>query len=340
MVQARWGHVNREYSLLTRLQAMLLDAHFVLEHGARSRGGCFFNFNGTAGVWRRQAIEDAGGWQGDTLTEDLDLSYRAQLAGWRFVFLPEVVAPAEVPVEMNAFKRQQYRWAKGSVQTCRKILPAVLRADLPLRVKVETFFHLTANFNCPLLVMLALVMTPALAFRATTGLTTILLVDVPLFCLATLSLVNFYAVSQRAVRHDWWTQLRYIPLAMAVGIGLSINNTRAVLGALTRQGNVFRRTPKYGVVHRQDGWRAKRYRHPMVGQPIVELALGLYLTLCVAYAVSAGMVVTVPFLCLFQFGFLYMAIVSLVQQRGDAEPAAVTPTERSGRVREEALSQS
>ena len=165
MVQARWGHVNRNYSMLTRAQAMLLDAHFVLEHGARYRGGCFFNFNGTAGVWRRQAIESAGGWQHDTLTEDLDLSYRAQLAGWRFVFLTDVVVPAELPVTMNAFKSQQRRWSKGSIQTCLKILPAILRSDLPLRVRTEAFFHLTANFNYLLIMALVVLIVPSVLIR-------------------------------------------------------------------------------------------------------------------------------------------------------------------------------
>ena len=316
MVQARWGHVNQEYSWLTRVQAMLLDAHFVLEHGARSRGGCFFNFNGTAGIWRKTAIEEAGGWQSDTLTEDLDLSYRAQLAGWRFVFLPDLVAPAEVPVEMNAFKAQQHRWAQGSIQTCRKILPAVLRANLPTRVKVEAFFHLTANFNCPLLVLLSLVMVPAMFLRTASGGAAVLLVDALFFCAATLSLVNFYVVSQRAVRRDWISRIRYIPLAMAVGIGLSVNNTHAVLVALTGKGGAFDRTPKYGVVNRDDEWFTKRYRQWVVGQPMIELAFGGYFTVGVVYAFTAGMFAALPFLCLFQFGFLYLAVVSLMQQLG------------------------
>src|SRR5215212_551384 len=158
MVQARWGHINQDYSLLTKIQSILLDAHFVLEHGGRNRAGCFFNFNGTAGVWRREAIADAGGWQHDTLTEDLDLSYRAQLRGWRFVFLPHVVAPAEVPVEMNSFKSQQHRWAKGSIQTCMKLLPQILAADVPFGIKAEAAFHLTANFAYPLMILLSLLM--------------------------------------------------------------------------------------------------------------------------------------------------------------------------------------
>ena len=153
VVQARWGHLNQDYSLLTKIQAILLDGHFVLEHGGRNRSGCFFNFNGTAGLWRRTAIDDAGGWQHDTLTEDLDLSYRAQLRGWKFLFLPNLVTPAEVPVEMNAFKSQQHRWAKGSIQTCRKVLPYLLQSDLPVKVKAEAFFHLTANFNYLLMIV-------------------------------------------------------------------------------------------------------------------------------------------------------------------------------------------
>ena len=314
LVQARWGHVNRECSWLTRVQALLLDAHFVLEHGARNRGGCFFNFNGTAGVWRRAAIADAGGWQPDTLTEDLDLSYRAQLAGWRFVFLPDLVAPAELPVEMNAFKTQQHRWAMGSIQTCLKVLPPVLRSGLPLRLKAEAFFHLTANFNYPLLLLASVLMVPALFVRALAGSQTLLLVDVPLFCAAALSMVNFYAVSQRAVRRDWLSQLRYVPLAIAVGIGLSVNNTRAVLGALRRARPRFVRTPKYGVVGSRDEWRTKRYRQAVAGQPFVELALGIYFTLAVLGAASSGLFAAVPLLCVFQFGFLYVGVVSLLQQ--------------------------
>src|SRR5687768_2649846 len=186
MVQTRWGHVNEEYSLLTKIQAILLDAHFVLEHGSRNRDGCFFNFNGTAGIWRRTAISDAGGWQHDTLTEDLDLSYRAQLRGWKFIFLPDLVAPAEVPVEMNSFKSQQHRWAKGSIQTCMKLLPQILLSDQPLKVKAEAFFHLTANFNYLLMALLSVLMFPAMYVRYNMGWTEMLLIDIPLFVAATL----------------------------------------------------------------------------------------------------------------------------------------------------------
>src|SRR6266850_2260481 len=245
MVQARWGHINQDYSLLTKIQAILLDGHFILEHGGRNRGGRFFNFNGTAGVWRRTAIDDAGGWQHDTLTEDLDLSYRAQLAGWQFVFVPGLIAPAEVPVEMNAFKSQQHRWAKGSIQTCRKLLPRILKSNLPLGVKAEAFFHLTANFNYILMCVLSILMFPSM------------------------------------------------------GIGLSVNNTRAVLEALFKKQSEFTRTPKYRIEGDADEWVGKKYRQSVAVQPLVELALGLYFTATVFYALANGIFGTRPFLVLF-----------------------------------------
>ena len=218
MVQARWGHINADYSTLTKIQSIMLDGHFVLEHGSRNRAGCFFNFNGTAGIWRRDAIETAGGWQHDTLTEDLDLSYRAQLKGWRFVFMEDVIAPAELPVEMNSFKSQQFRWAKGSAQTALKLLPQILSADLPFRVKAEAFFHLTANFNYLLMVVLCVLMFPSMYVRYNMGWSEMLLIDIPLFFAATFSVVNFYAFSQmQAYPNDWKSRLKYLPLLMAVG---------------------------------------------------------------------------------------------------------------------------
>src|SRR5499426_527721 len=232
MVQARWGHINQDYSLLTKIQSILLDGHFVLEHGGRNRSGLFFNFNGTAGIWRRNAIADAGGWQHDTLTEDLDLSYRAQLRGWKFVFLPGLIAPAEVPVEMNAFKSQQHRWAKGSIQTCRKLLPAILGSSLPARVKAEAFFHLSANFNYPLMCVLSVLMAPAMVIRYNMGWYEMLLIDVPLFFAATASVANFYLVCQRELHADWITRVKYLPFLMSIGIGLAINNTKAVFEAM------------------------------------------------------------------------------------------------------------
>ena len=316
LVQARWGHLNHDYSLLTRIQAILLDGHFVLEHGGRNRSGCFFNFNGTAGVWRREAIGDAGGWQHDTLTEDLDLSYRAQLRGWQFLFLPDLVTPAEVPVEMNAFKSQQHRWAKGSIQTCRKLLPYILQADLPLKVKVEAFFHLTANFNYVLMVALSILMFPAMYYRYNMGWTEMLLIDVPLFAAATASVVNFYLVSQREAYPDWRTRVKYLPMVMAIGIGLAVNNTRALIEALFGEPGEFTRTPKYGIERSQDDWQHKKYHQVMPIQPLIEIALGVYFTGTVLYALSNGIYGTVPFLMLFQVGFLYAGLMSLFQQIG------------------------
>src|SRR5712664_449597 len=322
MVQARWGHINQDYSLLTKIQAILLDGHFILEHGGRNRGGRFFDFNGTAGVWRRTAIDGSGGWQHDTLTEDLDLSYRAQLAGWRFVFVPGLIAPAEVPVEMNAFKSQQHRWAKGSIQTCRKLLPRILKSNLPLGVKAEAFFHLTANFNYILMCVLSILMFPSMVIRYNMGWYEMILIDVPLFFAATFSFCNFYMVCQRELHKDWVSRLKYVPFLMSVGIGLSVNNTRAVFEALFNRHSEFTRTPKYHIEADNDEWVSKKYRQSVAVQPIVELALGLYFTWTVFYALANQIYGTVPFLVLFQVGFLYTGLVSIVQQYAGSEVVA------------------
>jgi cellulose synthase/poly-beta-1,6-N-acetylglucosamine synthase-like glycosyltransferase len=323
MVQARWGHINQDYSLLTKIQSILLDGHFVLEHGGRNRSGRFFNFNGTAGAWRRVAIDDAGGWQHDTLTEDLDLSYRAQLRGWQFVFLADLIAPAEVPVEMNAFKSQQFRWAKGSVQTCRKLLPRILKSKLPLGVKAEAFFHLTANFNYPLMCILSVLMFPSMVIRYNMGWYEMLLIDVPLFFAATFSVCNFYMVCQREIHRDWLARVKYLPFLMSIGIGLSINNTRAVFEALFNKQSEFTRTPKYRIEGAADEWVGKKYRQSVAVQPLIELALGLYFTATVFYALANQIYGTVPFLVLFQIGFLYTGLLSIVQQYA-GDPDVVT----------------
>ena len=331
MVQARWGHINQDYSLLTKIQSILLDGHFVLEHGGRNRAGRFFNFNGTAGVWRRAAIDDAGGWQHDTLTEDLDLSYRAQLRGWQFVFVSDLIAPAEVPVEMNGFKSQQHRWAKGSIQTCRKLLPQILRAQVPLSVKAEAFFHLTANFNYPLMVVLSVLMFPAMVIRYNMGWYEMMLIDVPLFFAATFSVCNFYMVCQREIHDDWRTRLKYLPFLMSIGIGLSINNTRAVFEALFNKHSEFARTPKYHIEGAGDEWIGKKYHQSVAVQPLVELALGLYFTATVFYALANQIYGTLPFLILFQVGFLYTGLLSIVQQyAGDSDGVAELQPGRQG----------
>ena len=314
MVQARWGHINQDYSLLTKIQSILLDAHFVLEHGGRNRAGCFFNFNGTAGIWRREVINDAGGWQHDTLTEDLDLSYRAQLRGWRFIFLPDLVAPAEVPVEMNSFKSQQHRWAKGSIQTCIKLMPHILRSNQPFSVKAEAFFHLSANFNYLFMSVLSILMFPAMYVRYSMGWTEMMLIDLPLFAAATASFCNFYMWSQRELYTDWKTRLKYLPFLMSIGIGLCVNNTRAVLEAMLGKQSEFARTPKYGIERQSDEWVGKKYHQTIGVQSIIEVALGLYFTYTLFYALTNGLYTSAPFLMLFQVGFLYTGLLSILQQ--------------------------
>jgi cellulose synthase/poly-beta-1,6-N-acetylglucosamine synthase-like glycosyltransferase len=316
MVQARWGHLNRESSLLTRAQSILLDGHFVVEHAARNRSGRFFNFNGTAGIWRRSCIDDAGGWQHDTLTEDLDLSYRAQMRGWRFVFAPDTVAPAELPIEMGAFKLQQRRWAEGSVQTALKLLPRLLLSPLPSRVKVESVFHLTANVGYVLMVALALLIGPAVWLRRGIGARQLAIVDLPLIATSLVSIAVFYLTSQREAYGSWRQAVRYIPVLMAVGIGISINNARAVVSGLFRRETEFRRTPKYALAVAGDATLAtRRYRARRGTETWIELAFGVYFAGLVVAALASGLWGAIPFLALFAAGFLYTAGLTLRQAR-------------------------
>ena len=314
MVQVRWGHLNRDFSLLTQVQAIFLDGHFIIEHTARNRSGCFFNFNGTAGIWRRSTIVDAGGWQHDTLTEDVDLSYRAQLKGWRFVFLPDVISPAEVPVDMNAFKSQQHRWAKGSIQTARKLLPRILASDLPFIVKREAFFHLTNNVAYLLMVLLSVLMPLSMVVRFQHGLYGTLFLDLPFFLTATASVCFFYVASLREQGGGWWDRLKYLPFLMSLGIGLAINNARAVVEALLNQQSAFTRTPKTGAEGKQLRVKVKKsYLGLKTQASIVELAFGLYFTGALHYAVEKEIWTSIPFLLLFQVGFLYVGLSSLLQ---------------------------
>lgn len=302
MVQARWGHLNRDDSLLTKVQAMLLDGHFLIEHAARHRAGCFFNFNGTAGVWRRRAIEDAGGWTSDTLTEDLDLSYRAQLAGWRFEFLPEVEVPAELPADLDAFRSQQRRWTKGSIQTARKLLPTILRSPLDWPVKLEATVHLTANLTYPLMVALALLIFPAMWFRRAAGWWHVAAVDGPLFGAATLSVLAFYLASQREAGRSLWRSVLLAPGLMAIGMGMSLNNARAAIEGLASDGGVFHRTPKRGSA------ATLRSRRRSVLAP--EGVLVAYLVGCVTIACLHELWLSLPFLFLFLHGYLHVFLLA------------------------------
>jgi cellulose synthase/poly-beta-1,6-N-acetylglucosamine synthase-like glycosyltransferase len=315
MVQARWGHLNRDYSMLTRVQAMMLDGHFVVEHIARNRSGRFFNFNGTAGMWRKSAIIDAGGWQHDTLTEDMDLSFRAQLRGWRFVYVPDALAPAEVPCEMNSFKTQQFRWAKGSAQTAKKLLPIVLKAKLPFHVKLEAIFHLTNNFAYVFLILLAFLQLPNMILRQSMNAPELLLLDVPLFAATSGSIVIFYLTTHRALYEGLWSALHRLPLMMALGIGLSLNNARAVAEGLFGSESEFVRTPKHGVVRNEESWTKKKYKAGKNFYSLIEVLFGLYFVGTIAFAVYLGAWASIPFLLMFMFGFLYVGGLSLYQAR-------------------------
>src|SRR5277367_5258004 len=330
MVQTRWTHLNRDYSFLTQVEAILLDGHFVLEHGGRSRAGVFFNFNGTAGMWRRTAIDGSGGWQHDTLTEDTDLSYRAQLKGWKFIYLQDVECPAELPVEMTAFKTQQARWAKGLIQTSKKILPMMFRSDAPFHVKLEAFYHLTANISYPLMIVLSTLLMPAMIIRFYQGWFQMLLIDVPLFMASTSSISSFYLVSQRELfPGKWYKTFLYLPFLMALGIGLTVTNTRAVLEALFGIKSAFKRTPKYRIEKRGQLPQAGKYRKRLGIVPWIELLIGSYFALTIWYAIANENYFTVPFLLLFVLGYLYTGLMSLLEGRFERFRMAANADESS-----------
>jgi cellulose synthase/poly-beta-1,6-N-acetylglucosamine synthase-like glycosyltransferase len=316
MIQTRWGHINRSYSWLTRAQAILLDGHLVLEQTARSRTGRFFNFNGTAGLWRKRCIGESGGWQHDTLTEDLDLSYRAQLRGWRFVFLADIVTPAELPIDIDGFKSQQHRWTKGSIQTCKKVLPRIWRSKLPLFIKIEATAHLTANFTYLLLACLCVLLHPSPANAPVAGgVARALLIDLPIFVATTVSTAVFYLCAQRELHpKDWKREIWFFPFVLALGIGLSINNARAVLEAVFNRSSDFCRTPKYGIERAKQEWKSSRYTAVRTVIPLVEFVFAVYFTYFVFRAFQNREFLSVPFLMLFQIGFAYVAFGSVWQR--------------------------
>ncbi len=316
MVQTRWTHLNRDYSMLTQIEAILLDGHFVLEHGARARSGEFFNFNGTAGMWRREAISDGGGWQHDTLTEDTDLSYRSQMAGWKFKYLPEIECPAELPIEMTAFKTQQARWAKGLIQTSIKVLPMVFKSNISRRNKIESVYHLTANMSYPLMIVMTALLIPCMIVRFYQGWFQMLIIDVPLFTASTLSIAVFYVVSQRVLYpKSWMKTFLYLPFLMALGIGLTVTNSKAVIEALLGIKSAFALTPKYRVAKKGEKSQAAKYRKRLVLAPWIELLIGAYFFLAILYCFSNQNYFTAPFLILFVIGYWYTGLMSLLQGR-------------------------
>jgi cellulose synthase/poly-beta-1,6-N-acetylglucosamine synthase-like glycosyltransferase len=318
MVQMRWSHINADYSLLTKVQAIMLDGHFVIEQVARNRCGGFFNFNGTAGMWRREAIEWSGGWQHDTLAEDTDLSYRAQLMGWHFVYLADDDVPAELPVEINAFKSQQRRWAKGVVQVGMKLVKRIWHDPrLPVRVKLEQFFRLTGNLAAPLVIVLALINLPILIIRYNQGLFHLFVLDVPILTFSTVSVIVYYLVTQRYLHPKTWKKsIKYIPFVMSMGIALTFSNARAVLEAVLGVKSPFVRTPKYKIEATGDTtWVKKSYVPQKLSLPWLELLFAGYFVFTIWYAIDSGIFGTLPFLMIYLCGYAYAAVMSIAQAR-------------------------
>lgn len=311
MVQTRWGHLNEDFSPLTWIQSIFLDGHFLLEHTARNRSGAFFNFNGTAGIWRREAIESSGGWQHDTLTEDLDLSYRAQMKGWKFVFLPEVVCPAELPVDINAFKTQQNRWTMGAIQTAKKMLPVIWRSPVSLKVKIEATFHLTACVGYALMALLSVLLPMSLYYRSTTQWPLTGALEALALIGTTFSVGLFYAICLRDLYPDWKTRLKHLPIMIAVGVGMCLSNTKAVLLGLTGRPFEFLRTPKYSVVTRGNSWKKKSYRSGNSKSGWLEAGFALYFGFAVTSAIRMNQWGSLPFIALFAFGYGYVAFLTM-----------------------------
>jgi len=322
--QMRWSHINGDYNLLTRLQTIMLDGHFVVEQTTRNRTGGFFNFNGTAGIWRRKAIEMSGGWQHDTLTEDTDLSFRAQLMGWKFVYLLDEEAPAEIPVEINAFKAQQRRWAKGVMQVGLKLYPRIWLAPLPFRVKLEMFFRLTGNISYPLMIVASFLQFPLLLVRYNQPFYHLMILDLPLLFFSSISVVLFYGSAVWYLDEKRAPRLLHLPLVMGLGIGLAFSNARAVLEALLGVKSEFVRTPKYRVEEMTDAtWKRKKYKRKRGLLPLLELGFAVYFLLAIVYSASLHMWGTIPFLLLFFFGFGYMGLMSLLQTASGKRLAAL-----------------
>jgi cellulose synthase/poly-beta-1,6-N-acetylglucosamine synthase-like glycosyltransferase len=319
MLQTRWGHINSDYSLLTRAQSMGIDGHFGVEQAARAWSGFFMNFNGTAGIWRKKTIEDAGGWQADTLTEDLDLSYRAQLKGWKLRFLADVVCPAEVPVTINAFKSQQYRWAKGSIQTAKKNLGNLFKSDISFLVKIQAFLHLTHYMVHPMMLLVVLTSIPMLYSQWFFDSLAYPIMIFTLLCLATCGPSSMYLFSQKIFYRDWKSRIKFLPFLMCLGTGIAVNNTKAVLEAFFNIKSGFVRTPKYGIKKKKDSWKEKHYSIPLNAISILEFFLGAYsLTGLLMFLFFSKYLVS-PFLLIYTSGFFCVFFLSVKHGYGKTQ---------------------
>jgi len=311
LVQTRWEHLNSDYSFLTRVQAMALDGHFVIEQNVRNKAGFFINFNGTGGIWRKECIFDSGNWEADTLTEDLDLSYRAQLRGWQFIFLNDVTSPAELPSEINALKSQQFRWTKGAIETARKILPRVWKSKLPLEKKIHATFHLTNNIVFPFILLAGILNVPLIFIKHQGGYEAHFAI-MAVFVFAFIGSFLFYMYSQKDVYRDWNRKILLFPLFMAGSMGFAVNNTRAVVEGLLKKKSEFIRTPKYSVIEKKDIWSNKKYVLKKFNYTvIIELILAIYCSFGVAASVYYLELAAVPFQLLFSMGFGSVAWLSV-----------------------------
>ncbi len=311
MVQTRWEHLNGDYSILTKAQALALDGHFVIEQTVRNKAGFFINFNGTGGIWRKSCIEDAGNWEADTLTEDLDLSYRAQLNGWRFVFLKEFTSPAELPSEINALKNQQFRWTKGAIETAKKILPLVWRSKVPLRIKLQATFHLTNNLVFPFILLAAILNVP-LIFIKNSGPHELYFAFMSIFVLAFVGSFMFYLYSQKDIRTDWRKKIVLFPLFMAGSMGFAVNNSRAVFEGLLNRKSEFVRTPKFKVENEKDSWIGKKYTSKKISlSVIVELIMAVYCFIGILSSIYFMEIAALPFQIMFFLGFAFVSLTSI-----------------------------
>jgi len=315
-VQARWDHLNRDYSMLTRAQAMGIDGHFAVEQRVRSEAGLMLNFNGSAGVWRRACIEDAGGWHIDTLTEDLDLSYRAQLAGWRILYVPHVHAPAELPPQFDALRRQQARWAQGSIEVARKILPQLLSSRQPWLVKIEGVLHLTGYMVHPLLLATLLLTLPMVLTNSRMS------AWLPYCFLATAGPPLLYLLAQSERGAGWWRQLRFAPLLLLVGMGLALNNSVAMGRAFLGQRSSFQRTPKFAVRGGGDQWQDSAYALRCPRLVWCELLLAAFALFCAALAAAGSARPLALWLVLYAMAYACVAVLSLAQAVDRYEKAA------------------
>ena len=315
LIQCRWGHLNENYSTITQVQALSLDFHFLIEQKAKSNSHLFMNFNGTAGIWKRDCIEDAGGWHTATLVEDLDLSYRAQMKGWKCVFLPDIVVDAELPAQMNAAKRQQFRWAKGSIQCATKLLfDITVKRKVSVEAKIQAFIQLTRHIVYPLMLIQFLALPILLAGQVNLYVVSFL----PIITFATYLVMGpgaYLLIIQNMYGKSWKSKAKLLPALLVYNAGMSVNNTVAVFDAIFGKKNEFLRTPKYGIINKGDDWKGKAYNLPFTQTTLLEIFFGVYGTLAIFISIFSNNPVFVPIIAIQTLGFFYIAYMSLSHTR-------------------------